>query len=197
MSFSDDDWEAMLEDDFKQPDNEKELSDPLLEKKRIQQQIERSEADLVADLFDVEIKKPTVKPKATRKTKLAGMNDDTDPFDQIDMKTYNDLESAATRLAEKLAASQAKTTGFLRFMDILLKECSAKMELRELQTFDSKVNVLLKEKQLAADRKKQDASMKRVNQTRGGLQSHIDEQLDDYFDEDEEEEYVDEYDAYY
>ncbi|KAL8275084.1 hypothetical protein Esti_000963 [Eimeria stiedai] len=54
----------------------------------------------------------------------------TDAMDAVHLKTYGDCERFVEALSKKILESPAKSPAWLRLLDLLLKECSPKMDLK-------------------------------------------------------------------
>ncbi|XP_026193376.1 uncharacterized protein LOC34617946 [Cyclospora cayetanensis] len=144
------------------------LNDPMAERLRRQKLVEKDEKRLMDDLF-AGCERPDVPPTAqadleqraalAAKAAKALSVTSSDPLDSIQLKTFRDCERLVESLSKKILDSPAKSPAWLRLLDLLLKECSPKMDLKDLRTLQAKLNATVTEKakaerQLAEKKKK-------------------------------------------
>ncbi|OEH75776.1 translation initiation factor eif3 [Cyclospora cayetanensis] len=134
----------------------------------LQKLVEKDEKRLMDDLF-AGCERPDVPPTAqadleqraalAAKAAKALSVTSSDPLDSIQLKTFRDCERLVESLSKKILDSPAKSPAWLRLLDLLLKECSPKMDLKDLRTLQAKLNATVTEKakaerQLAEKKKK-------------------------------------------
>ncbi|PFH35075.1 hypothetical protein BESB_059620 [Besnoitia besnoiti] len=122
------------------------LSDPLAEKMRRQKLVEEADKRLMDDLFSgcdrpADYVPPTapVAAAASRAKATKTATQVVDPVDAICLRSYKDCEQLATRLSKKIRDSPAKSPAWLRFLDLLLKDCTPKMEMKDLVSLQNKL----------------------------------------------------------
>lgn len=162
------------------------MDDPIQEKRRRQKIVEESDEALMEDLFAGFVKEKSKDSDATPHVSLGdpsngtnrGIADSTsllstDPIDQIQLKSLKHVESFASKLADKICQSPAKSPAWLRLFDLLLKECATKMDLKDLITLQNKVKVAIKNKQEA--KRGAEMSKKKPNDPTSSIRNYKDE----------------------
>ncbi|CDI81827.1 hypothetical protein, conserved [Eimeria acervulina] len=140
-----------------QQQQEVELNDPMEERRRRQMLTEEAEKRLMDDLFagcerpQTNTQKVEVAPKTTTAAKTAKTITATsaDVFDGFELKTFKDCERFVERISTKILDSPAKSPAWLRLLDLLLKECSPKMDLKDLRSLQQKLAATISEKEKA------------------------------------------------
>lgn len=132
--------------------------DPVADRLRRQRLVEENEKRLMDDLFagceapkdpgstvDDVGQRAIIAAQAARALAAAT----NDPLDAIQLKTFRDCERLVESLSKKILNSPAKSPAWLRLLDLLLKECSPKMTVKDLRTLQGKVNLTITEKETA------------------------------------------------
>eukprot|EP00922_Rhytidocystis_sp_ex-Travisia-forbesii_P008624 GHVS01012640.1.p1 GENE.GHVS01012640.1~~GHVS01012640.1.p1 ORF type:complete len:271 (+),score=85.22 GHVS01012640.1:246-1058(+) len=172
----------------KEEEGYSELDDPIAEKLRRQRLVEQADAELMDDLFSGCPKPASSTPTDTKPTTTASakVSVTADPLDMIDLKTIKDIEIFAGKLCEKIERSPAKSPAWLRLLDLLLKQCVPKMDLKDVSTLQNKTKQALKQKTDA--KREAEVSKKKPNDTGSQVRNYKDEMDMFYGDNDEEEE---------
>lgn len=156
------------------------LSDPVAEKMRRQKLVEEADKRLMDDLFSgcerpADYMPPTATSAAvaarTKTTKAAAPV--VDPVEAISLRSYKDCEQFATRLGKKIRESPAKSPAWLRLLDLLLKDCTPKMEMKDLVSLQKKLQAAV------ADREKESKQVvekkKKPNDVGSAMKNYRDE----------------------
>ncbi|EPT27195.1 translation initiation factor eIF3 subunit [Toxoplasma gondii TgCatPRC2] len=128
-------------------DSDAPLSDPLAEKMRRQKLVEEADKRLMDDLFSgCERPADYVPPTAASAVAAAARAKMTkaaapvvDPVDAVALRSYKDCEQFATKLGKKIRESPAKSPAWLRLLDLLIKDCSPKMDMKDLVSLQKKL----------------------------------------------------------
>lgn len=133
-------------------------NDPVAERLRRQRLEEENEKRLMDDLF-AGCERPEAPANSAGDTAQRGISaaqaarafaaTASDPLDAIQLKTFRDCERLVESLSRKIISSPAKSPAWLRLLDLLLKECSPKMTVKDLRTFQGKLNSTIAEKETA------------------------------------------------
>ncbi|PHJ25585.1 translation initiation factor eif3 subunit [Cystoisospora suis] len=153
---------------FQNDQSDAPLSDPLAEKMRRQKLVEEADKRLMDDLFagcerPADYSAPSVSSTAaagsSKPQKAKTATQAVDPFEAINLRSYKDCEQFAQKLSRKIQESPAKSPAWLRLLDLILKDCTPKMDMKDLVSLQNKVqqSVAAKDKemkQLAEKKKK-------------------------------------------
>lgn len=166
------------------------LPDPVAERLRQRRLVEENEKRLMEDLFaGCERPEAAAAPSELEQRPLVTVKEPKahsgDPMEAIQLKTYRDCERLVESLTPKILDSPAKSPAWLRLLDLLLKECTPKMDLKDLRTLQGKLNASVAERtkaELAMAQKK-----KKPNDVGSQCRNYKDE-LDIVYGGDSEEE---------
>ncbi|CDJ28954.1 uncharacterized protein EMH_0045500 [Eimeria mitis] len=115
------------------------LDDPMEERLRRQKLTEEAEKRLMNDLFggceqpEAAANENQQKQTNTVKSKVtAGVSTTSgETLESVQLKTFRDCEKFVEKISHKIVDSPAKSPAWLRLLDLLLKECSPKMDLKD------------------------------------------------------------------
>lgn len=170
------------------------VNDPMAERMRRQKLVEENEKRLMDDLFaGCERPEAPAKPSteieqraliAARAAKALAATS-SDPLDAVQLKTFRDCERLVESLSKKILESPAKSPAWLRLLDLLLKECTPKMDLKDLKTLQAKIASMVIEKEKAG---RQLAEKKKKPNDTGSMCRNYQDELDAVYGSDSEDE---------
>lgn len=185
-------------------DEDEPLNDTMAERMRRQKLVEESEKRALHDLF-AGCERPEAPANPSKeleqrallaaKAAKALAATSSDPLDSVQLKTFRDCERLVDSLSKKIVESPAKSPAWLRLLDLLLKECTPKMDLKDLKTLQGKLNSTVTEKEKA---ERQLAEKKKKPNDIGSQCRNYKDELDVVYggDSDDEDEEYDEEDEF-
>lgn len=135
------DWTEWLDKDNEK--REEILSNISAKDADIKKQILQNDLNEIADFLDVDDVKPKVDLEKKKTTTVSQRNEKVVTLESTPLNTLKDCEKLAETLGERIKLSKVKSVSLERFFSILITACESKLEDKDLNTIQKKIEKIV------------------------------------------------------